>query len=148
MKNLEQILNSEPIFLGEWSGSKKFGIITDFEGISITEAEYKATEAPYECVECWIEYKAKMKAALEKWEPIKILFASYDLGNWEGDAFVLFSENGKLYEVNAGHCSCYGLENQWEPEEVFSPEIKKRLIDGTFGGNDFKSELKTFLGIK
>jgi hypothetical protein len=58
-------------------------------------------------------------------EPIKdfpnddeILFASYGGASYEGDAFVLFERAGKLYENTGGHCSCYGLEGQWEPEET------------------------------
>lgn len=46
----------------------------------------------------------------------EILIAAYGGGAYEGDAFVLFECDGKLYEVNASHCSCYGLEDQWEPE--------------------------------
>jgi hypothetical protein len=46
----------------------------------------------------------------------EILYASY--GGYEGWAFVLFKRKGKLYEVTGSHCSCYGLEGQWEPEET------------------------------
>ena len=48
----------------------------------------------------------------------QILFASYDCPPYEGYAFVLYEQDGKLYEVNGSHCSCYGLEGQWEPEET------------------------------
>lgn len=81
-----------------------------------------------------------------------ILFASYGVDNYSGDAWVLFEENGKLYEVNASHCSCDGLHGQWEAEEVVLIELKNRLINGTLGqnyfsDNEFNTELKTFLGI-
>lgn len=59
-----------------------------------------------------------------------ILFASYELGDYCGNAFVLFVENAKLYEVNAGHCSCYGLEGQWDPEETMFEALKHRIIHG------------------
>lgn len=40
-----------------------------------------------------------------------VLFAVYEDENYEGSAFVLFKgTDRKLYEVNGGHCSCYGLE--------------------------------------
>ena len=49
---------------------------------------------------------------------VEILFASYGGGVYEGDAFVLFEQDGKLFQVTGGHCSCYGLEGQWDPEET------------------------------
>ena len=48
----------------------------------------------------------------------KILLASYDNEDYEGAAYVLFERGGKLWEVNGSHCSCYGLEGQWDPEET------------------------------
>ena len=47
----------------------------------------------------------------------KILFAWYSYEDYEAAAFVLFEKEGKYYEVHGSHCSCYGLEDQWEPEE-------------------------------
>lgn len=49
----------------------------------------------------------------------QILFASYDYENYSGRAFVLYkAKSGILFEVNGSHCSCYGLEGQWKPEET------------------------------
>ena len=48
----------------------------------------------------------------------EILFAQYGYESYEGNACVLFQRNGVLYRVDAGHCSCYGLEGQWTPEET------------------------------
>lgn len=48
----------------------------------------------------------------------QILFASYADGGYDGDATVVFERDGKLFEVNGSHCSCYGLEDQWIPEET------------------------------
>lgn len=81
-----------------------------------------------------------------------VLFGSYSYENYSGDAWVLVEENGKLFEVNGSHCSCYGLEQQWEKEEVCLPELEQRIVKGTFGtdsycSNEFKNELLTFLGI-
>lgn len=49
-------------------------------------------------------------------ESKNILFAYYGSEDYEGAAWVIFVKNRKLYEVNGGHCSCYGLEDQWKPE--------------------------------
>lgn len=83
---------------------------------------------------------------------VNILFASYGYANYAGDAWVLFEEDGKLYEVNGAHCSCRGLEGQWKKEPVVLEQLKNRLENGTFGtdssyGNEFATELKSFLGL-
>ncbi len=82
---------------------------------------------------------------------VNILFASYSYENYSGDAFVLFEKDGKLYEVNGSHCSCYGLEGQWAPEETNVQALKYRLYEGGmgnehYGGNIYADELKAFLG--
>ncbi len=48
----------------------------------------------------------------------EILFAEYETPDYEGYASVVFLRNNKLYLVCGSHCSCYGLEGQWEPEET------------------------------
>ena len=73
----------------------------------------------------------------------KILFAEYYTGNYEGSAFVLFSRHGKLYEVHGSHCSCYGLENQWNEEET-SVESLEHHLNGTYGFYEMNNaEIKT-----
>lgn len=61
-----------------------------------------------------------------------ILFAAYD-GEYECDALVVFRQNRKLYEVNGSHCSCYGLEDQWDPELTSVEALRHRLDKGTLG---------------
>ena len=48
----------------------------------------------------------------------EIIYAAYDCPPYEGYAHVIFIKDGNLYEVNGSHCSCYGLEGQWVPEET------------------------------
>lgn len=60
----------------------------------------------------------------------EILFAAYEGGSYEGAAVVLFERDGKLYEVNGGHCSCCGLEDQWIPEETSWEAINLRPRKG------------------
>lgn len=59
--------------------------------------------------------------------PDVILFASYGGASYKGDALVLFERDGKLFEVHGSHCSCYGLEGQWEPAEVTWPALRLRV---------------------
>jgi hypothetical protein len=46
--------------------------------------------------------------------PKDVLFAGYFDGSYSGWARVLYRNGGKLYEVEASHCSCNGLGGQWE----------------------------------
>lgn len=57
----------------------------------------------------------------------EILFASYTYEDYSGSATVIFERGGKVYEVNGGHCSCYGLEGQWEAEETSWAALNARL---------------------
>ena len=89
----------------------------------------------------------------EKQADANILFASYTAANYSGDAWVLSEKDGELWETNGGHCSCYGLEGQWDTERVVLAELKNRITKGDLGKggyseNEFRTELANFLGIK
>lgn len=150
MKELNEVLNQRPVYLHSFSD--KIDVIAEFKDIYINKDEYAAEVSPYPNAKLWSTYKNEMKHALEEWEPIHILFASYGYENYSGDAWVLFERDGELFEVNGSHCSCYGLEGQWDPEIVTLPVLEQRLLKGTFGeddysGNEFKEELCKFLGV-
>ncbi len=66
----------------------------------------------------------------EDQKDIEILVASYSYEAYEGDAFVLFIKDSQFYEVNGSHCSCNGLEDQWDPEETTLDALKFRLEEG------------------
>lgn len=55
-----------------------------------------------------------------------VLYAWYEYENYSGSAFVLLQKDGKFYEVNGGHCSCYGLEDQFDLEETSVEALLKR----------------------
>lgn len=73
----------------------------------------------------------------------KILLAWYYTDN-DGSAFVLLERDGKLYEVNGSHCSCYGLEGQFEPEKTSIKALEHRETYGTYF-NMYGTELKKVL---
>ena len=132
MKTISEIINQEPIYLHNWYPDKRNELIIDFEGVS--------------------NIKDLSDVKIKKWDKYNILFASYGEDNYEGDAFVLLEKEGKLYEVNGGHCSCYGLEGQFIIEETTIENLEHRLINGKLGvenysDNQFAVELKNFLGI-
>lgn len=65
---------------------------------------------------------------------LKILYADYTYEDYSGDAYVLGYDFDKQqwFEVHGSHCSCYGLEDQWDEEYYDSKEqlitvIKKRF---------------------
>jgi hypothetical protein len=57
-----------------------------------------------------------------------IIFAAYDIDGYEGFALVLFVRNEVLYEVNGSHCSCNGLEEQWDPEATTWKALEMRSL--------------------
>lgn len=74
-------------------------------------------------------------------EDCNILFAAYDNESYEGNALVIFSKDGKLYEVHGSHCSCYGLEDQWTPEETSIEALKMR----EYRYGDIQQDLEKFI---
>src|SRR5690606_34375688 len=60
-----------------------------------------------------------------KGEPMDLSYADIEIAVYDGDGywgevFILYRDNrdNEWYEVHASHCSCFGLEGQWEPEQV------------------------------
>ena len=53
-------------------------------------------------------------------EGFEIIHACYLNEDYSGEAFVIARSraDGSLFEVNACHCSCNGLEAQWEMEST------------------------------
>lgn len=76
----------------------------------------------------------------------EILLAWYGGGDYCGSAFVLLRKGAELFEVNASHCSCYGIEGQWDLESTTVGALKHRAEQGAFGSYDgedtFLSKLK------
>ena len=78
------------------------------------------------------EYGGRENVVLPK--HLQILYADYTYEDYTGDAYVLGFDKqwNKFFEVHGSHCSCYGLEGQWEPEyyedvKQLSTVIVKRI---------------------
>lgn len=115
-------MKTDPMFLGDWTGKDSLDVLDKFQ------------------------VKHSVAAGHE------ILFAWYVYEDYSGKAFVLTRKDEQLYEVNGGHCSCYGLESQWEPEETTIGALTHRLNEGEMGldysdRNAFADELRDFLEI-
>ena len=81
---------------------------------------------------------------------IEILFASYVYEHYSGDAFLIVEKDNKLYEVNASHCSCYGLEDQFGLEETSIEQLEFYLekggkFDYSYGKAFIKEQLIDFI---
>jgi hypothetical protein len=67
----------------------------------------------------------------------EVIFADYERGQLEGEAMVVFLRDDsplgnepRLYCVHASHCSCRGLEGQWEPEETTIKALVFTMLRG------------------
>jgi hypothetical protein len=69
--------------------------------------------------------------------------AWYGYGSYDGSSIVIFEKDGKLWEVNGSHCSCYGLEGQWKPEETSWAALGMRDLDDKYtdGSSDMQKAL-------
>lgn len=85
--------------------------------------------------------------AMTEKEPTKVIYAAYDTGNWEGHAVVAYRKGrNKYYLVEGGHCSCYGLEGQWDPTEYigkaeFIKCVEPRATKRSSRDSDFQAIL-------
>ena len=70
---------------------------------------------------------------------IDVLWASYEYEDYSGSAWVILEDGGKLYEVHGSHCSCNGLEGQWDPEAT-SWEFVAKELKGHIGRGYSSSE--------
>lgn len=79
-------------------------------------------------------------------EEPRYVFAEYQTPSYEGYSTVITSSDGRKFEVVEGsHCSCYGLEGQWEPTEHTKDEIEK-MMGATYGFfHDHRDELGKWL---
>lgn len=58
------------------------------------------------------------------------LYCVYEIDGYEGSSKVYTENNGRLMFNESWHCSCYGLEGMWRPEE-YIPDQLRRLMEST-----------------
>jgi hypothetical protein len=116
------------VYQGEWSNQQD--VIDDFR---LEDSNWYATSANPEAV-------AFFKAS-------QVLLAVYDHEGYEGYAYVLFYKDGKLYEVHGSHCSCMGLEDQWDPEETDLDTLLHLLENGKGPGWNQKDKIYAALAL-
>lgn len=81
----------------------------------------------------------------EDLEGYEVLFANYLQECYSGDSYVLLKriEDGKLFQVQGSHCSCFGLEGQWYLEETTKEALLLRANEGFDWIDAFSSEKET-----
>ena len=97
-----------------------------------------------------LSYEADEKE-VEKYE---ILIAYESVGSWgcDSSSWFLLKEKatGKLFETHGSHCSCYGFEGQFEPEETTVEYLQSDKFYFCCGGyddnsNENESSVKKYL---
>lgn len=81
----------------------------------------------------WFDCREDVEDAFHVKIADEILLAAYHGEGYEGAAWVVCRRpDGSLYEVHGGHCSCYGLEDQWDEEDTTVEEIRARAEAGGY----------------
>ncbi|PEO30902.1 hypothetical protein [Bacillus toyonensis] len=80
----------------------------------------------------------------EELDQYDILIAYESVGSWgcDSESFFLLKnkDTGQLFENHASHCSCYGFEHQFEPEETTVEYLQSEHFGFCNGGYDEDSE--------
>jgi hypothetical protein len=102
---------------------------------------------PHELAE---EIASEFQIPLEEILKFNILVWSYKLGNYEGEAVLILQdkESGELFEVNGAHCSCFGLEGQFDLEPTNIEALQFRLENNPDYGleqNEFEHSFRNKL---
>lgn len=95
----------------------------------------------YNCTTGEFTPTEEAKVIIKALEGAELLFSYYTCEDDSGTAMLIYAKDGKLYEVNGAHCSCDGLEGQWEPEET---DINALLMRKPFN-EDLAAKLSAFL---
>lgn len=77
----------------------------------------------------------------------KVLLASYTYECYEGSAFVLMRDKltKELVTVYGSHCSCYGLEGQFDIEKSSIEQIQKLYDENYYTYREIRDELGAIL---
>lgn len=84
----------------------------------------------------------------------EVLYMGGTFDDYQEDCTALFKcPDNKLWWVSGGHCSCYGYEDQWNPEETSVEAIARMknynlCLYSTTSVEDLVEYLKISLGLK
>jgi len=80
------------------------------------------------------------KVDIESLARYQILIADNEQWDYKESSWFLLRDinTGKLYENHASHCSCYGYEGQWEPEET---SVEYLLSNNSDVSSEYRQEI-------
>lgn len=93
-------------------------------GIMLSRSEQNDAYVEYQDYKAWSdEPEPKLP------DHLHIFFSSYECECYEGDSMVwgYDTEKGTFFYVSGGHCSCYGLEGQWDEEPYSFEEMIEKI---------------------
>ena len=96
---------------------------------------------------CWDDLVCQFGLSNRNQDDIVVLFAAYDVPDYDGYATVVYVQNGKFYLVEGAHCSCYGLEDQWDPEEMPLEALLQMANEGLGLLSNYNNQFKDALRI-
>lgn len=62
-------------------------------------------------------------------EPDEMFFADYGYECYEGHAELIYRRGERYFRASGSHCSCYGLEGQWEPIAYETPALLAAVLE-------------------
>jgi hypothetical protein len=95
---------------------------------------------------CWEDVQHEFQMSEPETGKV-VLLAAYETPDYDGYATVVYFEAGKFHVVEASHCSCYGLEGQFAPEETPLEALLHRAENGHFYCVDGKALADLLRGI-
>ncbi|MFA6514642.1 MAG: hypothetical protein WCT42_00020 [Candidatus Paceibacterota bacterium] len=135
IKEFSEIVKQDPIFLGNGTEVKSY--INSARDSSINVLSMDDLITAFSVHRSDFESPEEFKKILDQ---LKVLIATGSSDYiYEGDIWVLYEKDGKLYEVLTFHDSISGFD--WEPEEVCLEELLNRFTSGTFF-NNFGEEVR------
>lgn len=84
-------------------------------------------------------------AILADLDGAEILLAHLASEPYEESAWLVWRKGGVVYEAHGSHCSCFGFEDQWSPEETSIEAILTRKYVAPVWGIGM-DEIRAILG--
>lgn len=86
---------------------------------------------------CWADVVSNYAiTGDEAKEPDEVLYAQYEYGDYSGSSEVIIRRGTTYYWNTGSHCSCYGLEGQWEPVSYDDPKVLAASLERHYRRND------------
>lgn len=79
-------------------------------------------------------------SGLDPLDEVIVAYMSVGAYGCDSDALIIYRREGRLYEVNGSHCSCYGFEGQWDPELIGTLEEVVSRADWLLAGGGYDSD--------